>query len=394
MTTYKAYKTEINPTEQQKAMIKESIGTCRFLKNLYIEMEDIYYKRTGKFLTVNVFDKWYRKKYIPLFGKEWIENTSSKARKESIKDTEKAFKRWFKGISGKPTFRKRGKDDPSVYFVRNSKSDIIQCERHRIKIPKLGWIRLKEKGYLPSPSEHLIISGRIKKEAGRYYVSVRVEVEEKHLEEEQMSEGIGIDLGIKYLAVASSQKPYKNINYDESIKRIEKQLRHQQRSYSRKYESYKKRKKQADDNTNVSTKNLDKQRLKVQKQYQKLKHIRMNYENQVIHEILKDKPKYVVFEDLNIKGMLKNKHLSKSISQQRWYSFKTKLIHKVHEYGGEVRIVSRFFPSSKTCSKCGVIDKTLTLRDREFNCPSCGYTIDRDENASINLKYAENYKTI
>lgn len=394
MTTYKAYKTEINPTEQQKAMIKESIGTCRFLKNLYIEMEYIYYKRTGKFLTANDFDKWYRKKYIPIFGKEWIENTSSKARKEAIKDTEKAFKSWFKGLSGKPTFRKKGVNDPSIYFVRSNKRHVIKCQRHRIKIPTIGWVKLKEKGYLPSPKEHLIISGRITKKAGRYYVSVYVEVEEKHLEKEQMSEGIGIDLGIKYLAIVSGQTPYKNINYDESIERIEKQLRHQQRSYSRKYESYKKRKKQADDNINLSTKNLDKQRLKVQKLYQKLKHIRMNYENQVIHEILKEKPKYVVFEDLNIKGMLKNKHLSKSISQQRWFSLKTKLIRQVHEYGGEIRIVSRFFPSSKTCSKCGVIDKTLTLRDREFNCPSCGYTIDRDENASINLKYAKNYKTI
>lgn len=392
MTIYKTYKTEINPTEQQKSLINESIGTCRYLKNLYLEMEDIYYKRTGKFLTANVFDKWYRKKYIPLFRKEWIKNTSSKARKEAIRDTEKAFKRWFKGVSGKPTFRKRGINDPSVYFVRNGKDNIINCERHRIKIPTLGWVKLKEKGYLPN--KQAIISGRIKKEAGRYYVSVRVKIKEKHLEKEQMSDGVGIDLGIKYLAVVSDQPPYKNINYDESIKRIEKQLRHQQRSYSRKYESYKKRKKQANDDTDVSTKNLDKQRLKVQKLHQKLKHIRMNYENQVVHEILRDKPKYVVFEDLNIKGMLKNKYLSKSIRQQRWFSFKTKVIKKAQEYGGEIRIVNRFFPSSKTCSKCGVIDKTLTLKDREFNCLSCGYTIDRDENASINLKYAEHYNTI
>lgn len=384
---HKAYKTEINPTLEQKYIINQTIGVCRYLQNLYIEKRNQYYKDHQKKLTVNNFDQWYRKEYLlenP--DKAWIKEVSSKSRKRALEDVNQAYDNFYAGRARLPKFKRKHDQEGSMYFVRNDKNHRIECLRHRIKIPTLGFVRLKEKGYLPTDAP--IISGRITKRAGRYYVSVIVETDidrQYFSDKDNYSDGQGIDVGIKDLAICSNGAIYPNINQTSKVKRIEKQLRKQQRKLSKKLHNRK------EDATN---KNIAKQTIKVQKLHQRLTNIRTNYENQVINQILKEKPKYITLETLNIAGMLRNKHLSKSIQQQRLFSFTNKLTDKAVQSGIEVRKVSTFYPSSKLCASCGFKKSDLKLSDRIYHCDLCGYTNDRDMNAAINLKQAEEYLVV
>lgn len=271
-----------------------------------------------------------------------------------------------------------------MYFVRTSAKTIIPCERHRIKIPTLGWIRLKEKGYIPTnPQTHIIKSGTISCKAGRYYISVLVEQEASQAFKCD-NQGIGVDLGIKDFAICSNGKIYKNTNKSSLIKKLEKKLKREQRRFSRKYENYKKLNEQ--EREVATQQNIQKQRLKIQKIHQKLSNIRTDYINKVISELVKTKPMWITIEDLNVSGMMKNRHLSKAVASQKFFEFRTKLTAKCKEYGIELRIVDRFFPSSKTCHNCGCVKSDLKLSDRIYHCDECGYIEDRDYNASLNLR--------
>ncbi|WP_207722349.1 RNA-guided endonuclease InsQ/TnpB family protein, partial [Acetobacterium fimetarium] len=219
---------------------------------------------------------------------------------------------------------------------------------------------------------------------GRYYVSVLVD-EDFEQSMGVLPYGIGIDLGIKDFAIISNGDVYKNINKSQKIRRLNKRLKHEQRCLSRKYEN-KKRKGAAD-----SAKNIEKQISKIQKLHQRLQNARQDYVNQIVSELVKIKPVYITVEDLNVKGMMNNRHLSKAIAQQNFYYFKIKLESKCNIHGIELRTVSRWYPSSKTCSSCGCIKSDLKLSDRVYICPDCGFEIDRDLNAAINLKNAIEY---
>lgn len=270
-----------------------------------------------------------------------------------------------------------------MYFVKTDAKAIIYCERHRIKIPTLGWVRLKEKGYIPTTKSGLVIrSGTVSEKAGRYYVSVLVDISQKEVDK-STKQGIGIDLGIKDLAICSNKQVFKNINKSNEIKRLEKKLKREQRSLSRMYENKKK--------GESTQKNIQKQKRKVQRIYSRLTNIRTDYINKTIAEIVKTKPSYIAIEDLNISGMMKNRHLSKAISQQKLYEFRTKLINKCHQNNIELRIADRWFPSSKICHCCGNIKKDLKLSDRIYRC-NCGYIEDRDYNASLNLRDVKTYE--
>ena len=225
--------------------------------------------------------------------------------------------------------------------------------------------------------------------AGRYYVSVLVE--ESEPEKPVLNDfGIGIDLGVKDFAICSNGKTYKNINKSVRIRKLEKSLKRQQRKLSRKYESYKKQNKNL---KGVATRqNIQKQKLKVQKLHHRLDCIRTDYINKVISELVKTKPKWITIEDLNVSGMMKNRHLSKSVAQQKFFEFRTKLNSKCNEYGIELRIADRFYPSSKTCHNCGCVKSDLKLSDRIYTCSECGYTADRDFNASLNLRDCRTYR--
>lgn len=234
----------------------------------------------------------------------------------------------------------------------------------------------------------MIKSGSVSCKAGRYYISVLVE--EKEQEKPQFNDfGLGIDLGVKEFAVMSNGNVKKNINKTEKVKKQEKKLKQEQRCLSRKYEDYKKRKAKKGEATRQ---NIQKQVLKIQKLHQRMDNIRTDYINQCVNEIVKTKPSYITIEDLNIAGMMKNRHLSKAVASQKFYEFRTKLKNKCEENSIELRIVDRFYPSSKQCHCCGRIKKDLKLSDRIDQC-ECGYEAGRDYNASLNLRDAKTYKT-
>lgn len=388
MRLLKSYKTEIKPTKEQIQTINKTIGTCRFVYNFYLAHNKESYKKEKKFVSGMDFSKWLNNVYLkenPEYS--WIKEVSSKSVKQSIMNADRAFKRFFKGQSKFPNFKKRGKSDVKMYFVKTDTKVIIPCERHRIKIPTLGWVRIKEKGYIPTNHDtHIIKSGTVSYKAGRYYVSVLVE-EQESLKSELNNFGIGIDLGVKDFAICSNGITKKNINKTARLKKLEKQLKREQRCLSRKYEDYKKRSKKGE----VTRQNIQKQITKVQSLHQRITNIRTDYINKCISEIVKTKPSYITIEDLNVSGMMKNRHLSKAVASQNFYGFKIKLEAKCNEKNIELRIVDRWYPSSKLCHECGCIKTDLKLSDREYIC-DCGYHTDRDFNASLNLRDAKTYK--
>ena len=380
----KSFKTEINPTEEQKARIRKTIGTCRYVYNFYLGHNKALHDDGEKFMTGKSFSLWLNNEYIPDNpDKTWIREVYSKAVKKSIEDGCAAFTRFFKHQSDFPKFKKKGKSDVKMYFVRNNPKD-CQCERHRLKIPTLGWIRIKEKGYIPTTKDgYMIRSGTVSVKTDRFYVSVLVEIPDINIDNNS-NEGIGIDLGLKDFAIISNGKTYRNINKSAGLKKLEKQLIREQRSLSRKYENLKK-------GESTQRANIQKQKLKVQKLHHKMDNIRTDYINKTIAEIVKTKPSYITIEDLNVKGMMKNRCLSKAVASQKFYEFRKRLKAKCDEKGIELRVADRFYPSSKTCHHCGSIRKNLKLSDRIYRC-ECGYVADRDLNAALNLKDAKTYK--
>ena len=382
----KAYKIEIKPTEEQMVKINKTIGVARFIYNFYIAHNKEIYEKEKRFVSGMNFSKWLNNEYIPKNqNMKWIKDVSSKSTKQSIMNADKAFRDFFKKTKGFPKFKKKKNQDVKAYFPKNNKTDWT-IERHRVKIPTIGWVRLKEFAYIPINS--IVKSGTVSKKVDRYYVSILVEECSKDIQKET-NEGIGIDLGIKDFAICSNKNKFKNINKTSTIKKIEKQLNREQRKLSRKYESLKIRKKK--EKGEATYQNIQKQVVKVQKLHQRLANIRTDYINKAVSSIIKQKPSYITIEDLNIKGMIKNKHLAKLVASQKFFEFRTKLISKCKENNIELRVVDRFYPSSKTCSNCRKINKDLKLKDRIYNC-SCGLSIDRDLNASINLKNAKEYK--
>ena len=379
----KSFKTEINPTEEQKTKIRKTIGTCRFIYNFYLAHNKKLHEDGKKFMSSNKFRIWLNNEYLPQHPEySWIKEAYSKAVTQSVNNGQTAFTRFFNHESAFPNFKKKGKSDVKMYFVKNNPKD-CHCERHRIKIPSLGWVRIKEKGYIPTTKDGYVIkSGSVSIKADRYYVSVLVEVSDNKTIN-HFDEGIGIDLGLKDFAIVSNGRTYQNINKSAKLKKLERQLIREQRCLSRKYENLKK-----GDATQRA--NIQKQKLKVQKLHHRIDNIRTDYINKTIAEMVKIKPSYITIEDLNVKGMMKNRHLSKAVASQKFYEFRAKLLTKCNKSGIELRVVDRWYPSSKICHCCGSIKKDLKLSDRIFKC-RCGYIEDRDFNAALNLRDAETY---
>ena len=383
----RAYKVEINPTDKQKSKIHQTIGVSRFVYNFYIAHNKEIYHREGKFVSGMDFSKWLNNEYIPKNqDMKWIKEVSSKATKQAIMNGDKAFRDFFKKAKGFPRFKKKKNQDVKAYFPKNNKTDWT-LERHRVKIPTLGWVRLKEFGYIPVNS--IVKSGKVSQKADKYYVSILVEEDDKKVYK-STNEGLGIDLGVKEFVVCSNGIKFKNINKTSTVKKVEKKLKREQRKLSRKYESLKIRNKNIKEGR-ATRQNIQKQVVKVQRLHQRLANIRTDYINKTVFSIVKQKPSYITIEDLAVSNLMKNKHLSKAIASQKFFEFKTKLMSKCKQNNIELRIVDRFYPSSKTCSNCGKIKKDLKLSDRIYKC-DCGFTIDRDLNASINLKNAKEYK--
>ena len=290
-----------------------------------------------------------------------------------VKDACEAFKRFFKGLADKPKFKSRRKSKPSFY----NDTSKLKVKFNIVLIEKVGLIKTAEQ----IPMNVKYTNPRISFDGEYWYISVGIETEQPVVE--LTDESIGIDVGVKELAICSNGMTFKNINKTKKVKKLEKRLRRLQRKISKKYELNKEGRKF------VKTSNIIKLEKQIRLLHRKLANIRSNNSHQATNKIVKTKPSRVVMETLNIKGMMKNKHLSKAIAQQGLYEFKRQLQYKCEFYGIKFIEADKWYPSSKTCSECGHVKPKLSLFERTYICEECGCVIDRDYNASINLSRYE-----
>lgn len=374
------------PNNKQKSKLFQCANTARFAYNWALAREQENYKNGGKFLS----DCELRKEFTQLKKTEeyfWLNNISCNVTKQAIKDASNSYKNFFKGTAKFPKFKSKRKSTPSFYqdsvkihFSETCvKVEGFAVSKKRNK-QKLNWIRLAEHNRIPTDCKYY--NPRIKFDGLNWWITVGVEYPDST--NIPNSEGIGIDLGIKDLAICSDKYKYQNINKSQKVKQLEKKKRRLQRSISRKYLKNKK------GDSYCKTSNIIKSEKKLLKINHKLTNIRKNYLHQVTSEIIKREPSFICLEDLNVKGMMKNRHLSKAIQQQKFYEFRRQIEYKSKWNNVTVIIADRFFPSSKLCTCCGKIKKDLKLSDRVYKC-ECGNVIDRDYQASLNLKkYGEN----
>ena len=369
------------PNNKQKTKLFQYANTARFAYNWALGREKENYKAGGNFIS----DCDLRKEFTQLKKKDeysWLNNISNNVTKQAIKDACNAYKRFFKGYSKFPKFKSRKCSTPSFY-QDNVK---IQFTDTHVKIEgfssskkknkqKLNWIRLAEHGRIPT--DHKYTNPRIKYDGINWYITIGIECEDSATL--PSNEGIGIDLGIKDLAICSDGNKYQNINKTQKVKKLEKRKRRLQRSISRRYEKNKK------GASYCKTSNIIKREKELLKLNHRLTNIRQNYLHQTTSEIIKREPSFICIEDLNVKGMMKNRHLSKAVQQQGFYEFRRQIEYKSAWNNISVIIADRFFPSSKLCSCCGNIKKDLKLSDRIYKC-ECGNVIDRDYQAALNLK--------
>jgi len=360
-------KVRLYPSEIQEKKLWQSVGTARFIYNWTLSRQEENYKSGGKFISDGIL----RKELTKLKKNElnWLNEVSNNVAKQAVKDACNAYKRFFNGLSDKPRLKSRKKSKKSFY---NDNVKLKVKENRLVNIEKVGWIKTNEQ--LPIGVKYS--NPRISYDNKYWYISVGIEKEE--IKEDLTDVSLGIDLGLKILAICSDGTVFKNINKSNVVRKIEKRLKRLQRQVSRKYEKNKKGKEY------VKTKNIIKLEKCIQQIHRRLANIRNNYLHESTTSIVKTKPYRVVVEDLNVKGMMKNKHLSDAIRKQGFYEFKRQLQYKCKFRGIELVVADRFYPSSKTCSQCGKVKKDLKLKDRVYKC-SCGLSIDRDLNASINL---------
>jgi putative transposase len=381
-----AYKIEMEPIQIQKVKIHQGIGVCRFLYNAYIKHNEEVYEREGRFVSHMEFAKYVN--HTLRKDRPWINTCHSKARKKALANAETAYLKFFKGDSKYPKLKKKGKQDVKIYLPKNNAKDFV-IERHRAKIPFLGWVRLKEKGFLPEGTD--ISSCTISQKGDRYFISFLVKSDQRATKQTLRNKGVGIDVGLKSFATTSDGKVFGNINKSKKVRRLEVTLKRAQRSLSRKLESYKVRKRLSKILLNEYGANIKKAIVKIQNLHRRLTNIRWSYTKSVVNEVVKTKPLYITIEDLNVRGMMQNKHLSRVIANQNFFRFKVWLGQACRKSNIELRIVDRFYPSSKLCSNCGTKKTRLSLSERTFVCEHCGTNLDRDYNASINLENAKQY---
>ena len=361
----------LRPTKEQEQKLWQSAGTARYIYNWTISRQEENYKNGGSFIQDGVL----RKEITQLKKTElsWLNEVSNDIPKQAVIDACNAYKNFFKGISKKPKFKSKKKSKNSFY---NDTWKLKVKENKLVLLTKIGWVKTSEQ--IPIGIKYY--NPRITYDNKYWYISIGIEKEEIH--QELIDVSLGIDLGLKELAVCSNGMVFKNINKTKTVKKLEKKLKRQQRKVSKKYLKNKQGKEY------VKTCNIIKLEKRIQLLHRRLANIRNNYIHQTTSSIVKTKPYRVVIEDLNISQMMKNKHLSDAIRKQCFYKFRTYLQYKCQFYGIEFVVADRFYPSSKICSNCGEIKKDLKLSDRIYKC-SCGLTIDRDLNASINLSRYE-----
>ena len=369
------------PNNKQKTKLFQYANAARYAYNWALAREQENYKNGGKF----IFDGELRKEFTQLKKTSeytWLNNISNNVTRQAIKDACKAYRNFFKGYTRFPKFKSRKHSVPKFYQDNakikftdtHVKVEGFAASKKRNK-QKLNWIRLAEHGRIPTDCKYT--NPRIKYDGINWWITVGIEC--NVIIDIYQNDGIGIDLGIKDLAICSDKNTYKNINKSQKIKKLEKRKRKLQRSISRKYEKNKK------GESYCKTSNIIKREKELLKLNHRLTNIRQNYLHQITSEIVNRKPRFICIEDLNVMGMMKNRHLSKAVQQQKLYEFRRQIEYKTAWNNISVIIADRWFPSSKLCSCCGNIKKDLKLSDRTYVC-GCGNIIDRDYQASLNLK--------
>jgi putative transposase len=360
-------KIRIIPNVKQEQQLWKSVGTARFIYNWTLAKQEENYKNGGKFISNNDL-----RKEITILKKDelpWLNEVSNNVAKQAVKDGCEAYKKFFKGLADKPRFKSRRKARPSFY----NDTSKLKVKSKMVLIEKVGWIKTTEQ----VPTNVKYTNPRVSFDGKYWYISVGVEKENPIVK--LTDESIGIDVGIKDLAICSNGMTFKNINKTRLVKKFEKRLRRLQRKISRKYELNKEGRKF------VKTSNIIRLKKQIRLLHRRLSNIRNNHLHQATTKIVKTKPSRVVMETLNIKGMMKNKHLAKAIAKQGLYEFKRQLKYKCEFYGIEFVEADKWYPSSKICSECGHKKTKLSLSERTYICEECGAVIDRDFNASINL---------
>lgn len=384
----KAIKIRLYPTKEQEILMWKSAGVARFSYNWGLNFLNKYYEENNKSLPIGEL----RKEFTKLRNDKefiWLKEVSSEIPQQALKDLGDAFKDFFNNKSKYPKFKKKGKCEISFFHLNNK----FIVKDSYINLEKIGYVKMKDEGRLPTGNykkeKIKVMNPRVKFNGKFWYLSLALEVENK-TEIEHVGKSIGLDLGLKDLAIVSNiEKPFKNINKSKEVRRLNKRLKRLQRQISRKYDVLKSGKVFIKGEKIIKTQNIIKLERKIRLVHKKIADIRLNHIHQTTNTIVKTKPCRVVVEDLNVKGMMRNRHLSKAIAEQGFNKFVTILEYKCKWNRIEFIKAPRFFPSSKMCSCCGTIKKDLRLKDRTYICDKCGLVIDRDKNASINLA---NYK--
>ena len=389
----KAYKTEIHPTQEQIKLIHNTFGCTRYIYNQYV-YENLENLASGKDF-ISAFSYSKRVNNDP-DTPSWLKEVPSKAIKQALIYADRAFRNYFSKRNGKPTFKKKGTND-SFYLIGT-----LKVERHRIFVPVLKWIRLKEFGYIPKNISSVTISMK----NGRYYISCLCK-EEKDERIALSDESMGIDFGLKDQFI-TKDKAIPSINRSLRIKKLEKRLRREQRKLSRKMEAnmvekvyYKSGVKKGQLKSYKQLKplsecrNFQKQKLKVARLHERLTRIRTDYNRKALLSlVLERKPSSITIENLAVRNLMKNRHLSKAIMKAQWYQSRLYLENSCQKLGIELRLADRFYPSSKICSDCGFKYKDLKLNERFWTCSNCGSEHDRDKNAAINLGRCQTYTVL
>ncbi|AOY75304.1 RNA-guided endonuclease InsQ/TnpB family protein [Clostridium formicaceticum] len=381
-----ATKIKLNPTKEQEVLFWKSAGVARWAYNYFLSESQNHYNEylKGNRDTKTIKEREVRKHINNVLKKTthtWLSEVGSNVMKRAVKDADMARKRWFEGISEKPSFKNRRRSKISFYVNYES----LKKTKEGFRGEKLGIV----KTYQPLPKlqdGQIYLNPQISFDGRNWFLSIGYKQEFEPLE--STGKSLGIDVGLKELAVCSDSQFKKNINKTKNIKRLEKKLKREQRKLSRKLEdntkNYDKNRKPIYKEPLKNMKNIQKQNQTIRNLYKKLNNIRTNHLHQTSSEIVKTKPSRIVMEDLNVKGMMKNRHLAKAIAKQKLHEFKRQIKYKCEKYGIEFVEADKWFASSKTCSCCGEIKSDLKLKDRLFLC-ECGFKIDRDLNASINL---------
>ena len=415
----KSYKVMLLPNDKQKTRLFQFAGTARFAYNWALEKQMTAFENGEKFISNNDL----RKEFTILRnseGYEWLQSISNNVTKQAIKDCCDAYGKFFDkqkktnikftkkklahlerigksptvyDMNGHPKFKSRRKGNFKFYqdtdkikiTLTHVKFEKITTSKRKGR-QKLNWIKLAEIDKIPVGVKYK--QPRISFDGLNWWLSVSVEIEEsERTEQENINDAIGIDLGVKDLAILSDGTVYKNINKTPTVRKIKKKIRRLQRRISRKYEMNKE-----EGGSYKKTRSIIKSERQLLKLHHRLKNIRHNYIHQITTAIINRKPKLIVLEDLNVQGMMSNKHLSKAVQEQCLYEFRRQITYKAEWSNIKVIFADRYYPSSKTCIKCGFIKKDLKLKERIYHCPQCGNVTDRDLQAAINLKkYGENH---